>query len=109
MKNIPATQNTEFGFYGTMDEHAEAAWGIAMKRIAKATGKDHEAIRVFLDSRHGRHFADDVQNNLFDGMSLDMAIARAVKSWMEWTANKEATAEEYCVEAGTPLLIAMIG
>ena len=108
MKNIPATQNTEFGFFGTMGEHAEAAWPIAMKRIAKATGKDHEAIRGFLDSRHGRHFADDVQNNLFDGMSLEKAIDQAVKSWMEWTANK-ATAEEYCVEAGTPLLIAMIG
>ena len=45
-----------------MGQHARDAWPLAMTRIADATGADLEAVRAFLGSRHGRHFADAVQD-----------------------------------------------
>jgi hypothetical protein len=63
-KQIPATQNEAWGFWGTMNEHASAAWPLAMIAISDATSQPLESVRIFLDSRHGRHFADDVQNGL---------------------------------------------
>jgi hypothetical protein len=63
---IPATQNDAWGFWGTMNEHASAAWPLAMTAISDATSQPLESVRVFLDSRHGRHFADDVQNGLYE-------------------------------------------
>ena len=62
--NIPATQDEAWGFCGTMNEHASGAWPLAMSAISDATGQPIESARIFLDSRHGRHFADDVQNGL---------------------------------------------
>ena len=59
---IPATQNDTWGFFGTMNDNAEAAWPIAMTAISDTTYQPLESVRLFLDSRHGRHFADDVQN-----------------------------------------------
>ena len=61
-KTIPATANDAWGFFGTMNEQAEAAWPIAMIAISDATYQPLESVRLFLDSRHGRHFADDVIN-----------------------------------------------
>ncbi|MFP5482562.1 MAG: hypothetical protein ACLGGW_04715, partial [Gammaproteobacteria bacterium] len=57
---IPATQNESWGLFGTLGEHAEAAWPIAMTAISDATYQPLDSVRTFLDSRHGRHFADDV-------------------------------------------------
>ena len=61
---IPQTQNREWGFFGTMAHHAdpERAWDIALAFIAGTTGCSADATRAFLDSRHGRHFADEVSN-----------------------------------------------
>ena len=75
----PATQNDAWGFYGTMNEQAEAAWPLAMTAISDATCQPLESVRTFLDSRHGRHFADDVQNGLYAGASLADAIAQATQ------------------------------
>ena len=63
------TRNTEWGFCGTLRHHADAdeAWPLAMAAIAETTGCDAEAVRDFLDSRDGRHFADDVANGLHRG------------------------------------------
>ena len=55
---IPAPTVTDWGLYGTMNEQAEAAWPLAMTAISDATGQPLESVRTFLDSRHGRHFAD---------------------------------------------------
>ena len=51
---IPASQNEAWGFWGTMNEHANAAWPLAMNAISDATGQPRESVRTFLDSRHGR-------------------------------------------------------
>ena len=53
-QTIPATQNDAWGFFGTMNEQAEAAWPIAMTAISDATYQPLESVRLFLDSRHGR-------------------------------------------------------
>ena len=76
---IPATQNEAWGFWGTMNEHASAAWALAMTAISGRHRPALESVRVFLDSRHGRHFADDVQNGLYEGKALADAINAATQ------------------------------
>ena len=85
---IPATQNEGWGFWGTMEEHAKEAWPLATKAIAEATGQPIDNTRAFLDSRHGRHFADDVHNGLCRGNTLKEAIDAAVTRWMGWKISK---------------------
>ena len=78
---IPTTQNEAWGFWGTMNEHASAAWPLAMNAISDATHQPLESVRTFLDSRHGRHFADDVQNGLYQGQALQDAINAATQTF----------------------------
>jgi hypothetical protein len=86
---LPAN-NTEWGFFGTIRHHADQAeaWEMAMAAIQPPTGCPEAAVRDFLDSTHGRHFADDVANGLFTGLTLAAAIYDAVKdtfpSAIEW-------------------------
>ena len=40
---IPATQNESWGFYGTMNEQAKAAWPLAMAAISDATAEPLES------------------------------------------------------------------
>ena len=77
-QQMPATQNEAWGFWGTMNEHANAAWPLAMTAISAATSQPLESVLVFLDSRHGRHFADDVQNGLYRGQTLVEAVTAAI-------------------------------
>ncbi len=79
------TENEGYGFYGTMslDGCAEAAWGIAMREIGKDTGASSEAVRAFLDSSWGRHFADDVHCFL-SRVPLEQAIEAAIDRWNGW-------------------------
>lgn len=88
--NIPATENEGWGFWGTMGGHASIAWPLACIAISKATGQPLESIRPFLDSRHGRHFADDVQNELYAGKTLQDAINAATTRWMGWKISKSS-------------------
>ncbi len=66
MTLLPAN-NEEWGFWGTIRQHADAttAWPLAMQAIGAATRCPDWAVRDFLDSRFGRHFADEVTNELF--------------------------------------------
>jgi hypothetical protein len=105
--NIPAATVTDFGFWGTMQEHAPAAWAIALPTIAIATGCEPEQVRAFLDSRHGRHFADDVQNALFVGANLKDAIDKATAKWMGWTIGR-LTANETGIPRGMAYLTGFV-
>jgi len=89
MTSLP-TNNTEWGFWGTMRHQADPAesWVCAMTAITSATGSPEIAVRDFLDSTHGRHFADDVANGLFTGLGLAAAIDAAVARWMAWTVSR---------------------
>lgn len=104
---IPATQNVSWGFYGTTNEHAEAAWPLAMTAISDATYQPLESVRAFLDSRHGRHFADDVQNGLYAGATLADAINAATQRWMGWTIGRQ-TSKQYGIPHGLPYLTGFV-
>jgi hypothetical protein len=48
----------------------------------EVTEASPEGVGDFLDSRHGRHFADDVANELWKGEALKVAIDAAIDRWM---------------------------
>jgi hypothetical protein len=106
-QQIPATQNEAWGFWGTMNEHASAAWILAMTAISEATGQPLESVRIFLDSRHGRHFADDVLNQLNAGHALADAINAATQQWMGWKIGR-LTSKEYGIPRGLPYLTGFV-
>lgn len=106
---ILATNNTDWGFWGAIRHHADPAqaWPAAFRAIATATGCSDEGVRDFLDSRHGRYFADDVANGLFEGRSLADAIEAAVDRWMEWTISRR-TSRETGIPSGLPYLVGFV-
>ena len=104
---IPASDNEAWGFYGALDEHAPTAWPLAMTAIAKATGEPLESVRGFLDSRHGRHFADDVHNQLHAGRALADAIHAATQQWMGWTIGRR-TSRDTGIPMGLPYLTGFV-
>lgn len=106
---IPTTRNTDWGFFGTIAHRAgaEAAWPLAMQAVGRATGCPETAVRDFLDSRHGRHFADDVANSLHSDLPLRPAIDAAVKRWMGWTISRR-TARETGIPRGLPYLTGFV-
>lgn len=65
-ESILQTQNEGWGFFGTMTgefphnamEKAKEACKIAFREVQKATSWSDVEVRVWLDSRDGRHFAD---------------------------------------------------
>ena len=103
---IPGTQNEDWGFWGAMNEQAESAWPLAMTAISDATNQPLESVRRFIDSRHGRHFADDVLNALIDH-SVEQAIHAAVARWMGWTIGR-VTSRDYGIPRGLPYLTGFV-
>jgi hypothetical protein len=104
---IPATRNEGWGFFGTMNERAEAAWPLAMTAVAAVTGESLDIARVFLDSRFGRHFADDVLNAVDEGNALADAIDVATRKWMGWTIGRQ-TSKDYGIPRGLPYLTGFV-
>lgn len=104
---VPATQNDAWGFWGTMNEHAAAAWPIALPAIAEATSTSPEVVRIFLDSPHGRHFADDVLNQIHAGRALADAIHAAITRWMRWSIGRQ-TSKDYGIPRGLPYLTGFV-
>ncbi len=104
---ILRTRNPSWGFYGTVRHHADPdeAWAEAMRRVVEVTAFSPEAVRDFLDSRRGRHFADEVNGFLFRGLDLDEAIEAAIERWMEWRTGRRRGHEDN-TPAGTPFLVA---
>ena len=102
---ILPTTNQAWGFWSTIGSHADQseAWAMTMTAIGEATGCAPEAVGCFLDSRHGRHFADDVANGLSAGLSLPAAIDAAAERWMRWSIGKR-TEREYGIPRDLPYL-----
>jgi hypothetical protein len=105
-----ATNNTAWGFWGSIAHHADpaAAWPLAMIKVAEATGLAETAVRDFLDSRHGRHFADEVAGRLTAGRDLEAAIDAAVETWMGWRIGRRM-ARETGIPQGLPYLTGLVG
>lgn len=103
------TANESWGFYGSTTRFtiAEAAWAITFPAIAKMTSASAEGVRDFLDSRHGRHFADDVHNGMHAGLTLEAAIDAAITRWMGWTISRK-TARENGIPKGLPYLTGFV-
>ncbi len=104
---MPNTQNESWGFWGTMGGYASIAWPIAMTEISKATGEPFESVRVFLDSRHGRHFADAVQDALLSNPDMHLAVAMASQKWMSWTIGSTIQ-RNYGIPKGLPYLTGFV-
>ncbi|ULJ69300.1 hypothetical protein MIS45_11270 [Wielerella bovis] len=84
---IPHTQNETYGFYGTcaiVGLNAQSLWDIAIQQIHQATQEHLEDIAIFLDSRHGRHFADDVVCLIRNDKTAHTAIYETVQKWQTW-------------------------
>ena len=103
--SILPTENEAWGFWGTMGEQAAAAWPIAFTAIQQATDADDHAVRAFLDSRHGRHFADGVIDGMAKLQPLEDAIATTIDIWMAWRIGRR-TSQETGIPAGLPYLTA---
>ena len=94
---ILETQNTAWGFFGTMgraNADSVQAWALAFAGLTAATGATAEQVRAFLDSGHGRHFADDVCAVLTEAATLPDAIACTVRLWQTRRISTE-TARSY--------------
>jgi hypothetical protein len=102
-RTILPTENTG---WGTMGEHAALAWPIAFVAIHDVTEADPDAVRAFLDSRHGRHFADEVASRMQD-CTLERAVEITTRSWMAWTISRR-TSRETGIPVGLPYLTGFV-
>jgi hypothetical protein len=72
------------------------SWNAAIAMIAAETDASAEAVRDFLDSRHGRHFADDVVSGLAKAgpEHLEAAIEAAIVRWQGWRIVRRTSRDE---------------
>jgi hypothetical protein len=109
MADSLCTQNPHWGFFGTIRHHGDPdeAWPLALSAVARATAASELAVRDFLDSRHGRHFADDVADALFAGHQLKDAVDAAAARWMKWTITPK-TSHTTGIPVGLPYLTGFV-
>ncbi len=105
--------NEAGGFFGAM-QHGGAdpvqSWIAASAMIVAATGASPEGVRNFLDSRHGRHFADDVLSRLTElgPHRLQEAIEATVARWQAWRISRQTSRDEG-IPRGLPHLAGWVG
>jgi hypothetical protein len=111
---ILPSRNEDYGFFRALtvcpqrDRRSAEVWALASRLIAEAIHADSEdemiGIRDFLDSRIGRHFADDVVGNMTGcNIELEPAIAAAIRRWQGWRIDR-ATERSEGIPAGLPYL-----
>ena len=111
---ILQSRNEDYGFFRTLtvcperDRRSAEVWTLASRLIAEAIHADSEdeiiGIRDFLDSRMGRHFADDVVGNMTGcSIELEAAIASAIRRWQGWRIDRK-TEREHGIPAGLSYL-----
>ena len=103
---IPNHPERSLGFWGTMNEHVSAVRPLAMNAISDAAPA-LESVRTFLDSRHGRHFADDVQNGLCTKGSLCRMRSRPPPGNVGWLDDWPPDQQGYGIPRGLPYLTAL--
>ncbi len=106
------TNNQEWGFWGTSKHNgydAELTWDAASHFLAENFDLSPEQVRVVLDSRFGRHLADDLsfikseERGIANGPSSTKAIHKhlsnriADKGWRDWFEKtiREETGKTY--------------
>jgi hypothetical protein len=105
--------NEDWGFFGTMQlggADPMQSWIAASAMIAVETDASAEGVRAFLDSRHGRHFADDVLSQLAEvgPHRLEEAIAATVARWQAWRISRQTSRDEG-IPRGLPYLTGWVG
>jgi hypothetical protein len=105
---ILPTRNDAYGFVGTMQlagADPMQSWTAASAMIAAETDASAEAVRDFLDSPCGRHFADDVMSELTKAGpdKLEEAIEAAIARWQGWRIGRRTSRDEG-IPAGLPYL-----
>jgi hypothetical protein len=111
---ILPSRNESHGFFGTLtncplrERRSAEVWILASRLIATAIRVDSAderiGVRDFLDSRMGRHFADDVVGALQCGAAdSEIAITSAIRKWQGWRISR-ATEREDGIPAGLPYL-----
>ena len=103
---ILPTRNEAWGLFGTMQlggADPMQSWNAASSMIAAETDASPEAVRDFLDSRHGRHFADDVAGELARGDTLKEAVDTVIARWMGWRIDRRIS-RETGIPKGLPYL-----
>lgn len=105
------TKNEVWGFYGTIEQArlavpTSAIWIQASIELHETTCADADAVRAFLDSRHGRHFADDVVG-FAQTQPVEQAIDSAITRWMGWLISAR-TERETGIPRGLPYLTGYI-
>lgn len=99
------SRNLDWGFGGV---HEAGAWDMAHEKIMTVTNAAPYAVADFLDSKWGRHFADDVSNALLGkDVSLSQAIDAAIVKWMGWQITK-ATGKQHGIPEGLPYLTGFV-
>ena len=112
--DIFPSRNEDYGFFRTLtvcperDRRSADVWALASRMIAEAIGASSEdemiGIRDFLDSRIGRHFADDVVGNMTGcNIGLEPAIAATIRRWQGWRIDRK-TEREHGIPSGLPYL-----
>jgi hypothetical protein len=112
--DILPSRNEDYGFFRTLtvcperDRRSTEVWTLASRLIAEAIHADSEdemmGIRDFLDSRIGRHFADDVVGNMTGcGIGLEAAIGSAIHRWQGWRIDRK-TEREHGIPSVLPYL-----
>ena len=103
---IRPTRNKAWGFFGTLSQagaDAHQGWTAASAMIACATDAAPEGVRDVLDSRHGRHVADEVVGLTLSCAWLKAAIESAIDRWMGWRIGRR-TRRETGIPAGLAYL-----
>lgn len=106
---ILPTRNEAWGLHGTIRHHADPseAWPLAMRVVSAATGCSEAGVREFLDSREGRHFADDVASALAKGAAIEGAVHVAADRWMSWSIGRRIS-RETGIPRGLPYLVGFV-
>jgi hypothetical protein len=111
---ILSSRNPDYGFFATLttcperDCRSVEVWVLASTLIAKAvratTEEEMIGIRDFLDSRMGRHFADDVVGNMVGcKINSETAIRSSIRTWQDWRISSQLERDEG-IPAGLPYL-----
>jgi hypothetical protein len=113
-RTILPSQNTAYGFYGTVticperDCTSATFWTLASTLIAEAVNAQGEAemigIRDFLDSKLGRHFADEVIDTLRTARTgTKAALETTINTWQRRGISAQTEAS-HGIPEGLPLL-----
>lgn len=91
------SRNEEWGFFGTTHQNfpgtAAVAFADASRQLVAETGASAEGARDFLDSRHGRHFAEMVNEHRWLGLEIGRAVEKAIERHQRWAISYRESRE----------------